>query len=304
MTHTQHRLKGVLFAIIGATLWGLGGTVSDLLFNQRGLDVDWYVTARLLISGVFLLSLYKIRRPKQSIFIVFRNPRTIVSLFVYSLIGMLFVQYAYMASIATGNVAVATLLQYIAPVYIIIWFVIRGLDVFRPFDILAIAMTLIGTFLLLTNGSISHLVVSPTSLFWGIIAGLALAFYTIYATGLLDKFPSILIVGWAMIISGCAMNFKQPIWDVSFNTMSASTIVYLIFGIIAGTALAFYLFIDSLKYLSPKEPTLLGTIEPVIAVVTSALWLDVTFQSIQVVGIVLILILILMLSLKKQPEEI
>ncbi|WP_228480676.1 DMT family transporter [Staphylococcus sp. GDY8P57P] len=304
MTHTQHRLKGVLFAIIGATLWGLGGTVSDLLFNQRGLDVDWYVTARLLISGVFLLSLYKIRRPKQSIFIVFRNPRTIVSLLIYSLIGMLFVQYAYMASIATGNVAVATLLQYIAPVYIIIWFVIRGLDVFRPFDILAIAMTLIGTFLLLTNGSISHLVVSPTSLFWGIIAGLALAFYTIYATGLLDKFPSILIVGWAMIISGCAMNFKQPIWDVSFNTMSASTIVYLIFGIIAGTALAFYLFIDSLKYLSPKETTLLGTIEPVIAVVTSALWLDVTFQSIQVVGIVLILILILMLSLKKQPEEI
>lgn len=92
-----------------------------------------------------------------------------------------------MASIATGNVAVATLLQYIAPVYIIIWFVIRGLDVFRPFDILAIAMTLIGTFLLLTNGSISHLVVSPTSLFWGIISGLALAFYTIYATGLLEK---------------------------------------------------------------------------------------------------------------------
>ena len=101
---------------------------------------------------------------------------------------MLFVQYAYMASIATCNVAVATLLQYIAPVYIIIWFVIRGLDVFRPFDILAITMTLIGTFLLLTNGSISHLVVSPTSLLWGIISGLALAFYTIYATGLLEKF--------------------------------------------------------------------------------------------------------------------
>lgn len=64
-----------------------------------------------------------------------------------------------------------------------------------------------------------------------------------------------------------------------------------------------YLFIDSLKYLSPKETTLLGTIEPVIAVVTSALWLGVTFQSVQVIGIVLILILILMLSLKKQPEE-
>ena len=45
---------------------------------------------------------------------------------------------------------------------------------------------------------------------------------------------------------------------------------------LGGTAFAFYLFIDSLKYLSPKETTLLGTIEPVIAVVTSALWLGVT----------------------------
>ena len=71
---------------------------------------------------------------------------------------------------------------------------------------------------------------------------------------------------------------------------------------LGGTAFAFYLFIDSLKYLSPKETTLLGTIEPVIAVVTSALWLVLLSIS-QVIGIVLILILILMLSLKKQPEE-
>ena len=69
MNHTQHRLKGVLFAIIGATLWGLGGTVSDY-FNQRDIEVDWYVTARLLISGIFLLSLYKLLHPKQSMFIV------------------------------------------------------------------------------------------------------------------------------------------------------------------------------------------------------------------------------------------
>ena len=48
---------------------------------------------------------------------------------------------------------------------------------------------------------------------------------------------------------------------------------------LGGTAFAFYLFIDSLKYLSPKETTLLGTIEPVIAVVTSALWLGVTFNQ-------------------------
>ena len=72
---------------------------------------------------------------------------------------------------------------------------------------------------------------------------------------------------------------------------------------LGGTAFAFYLFIDSLKYLSPKETTLLGTIEPVIALLQVHYGWSVTFQSVQVIGIVLILILILMLSLKKQPEE-
>ena len=58
-----------------------------------------------------------------------------------------------MASTNTGNAAIATLLQYIAPVYIIIWFVIRGVAKLTLFDVLAIIMTLLGTFLLLTNGS-------------------------------------------------------------------------------------------------------------------------------------------------------
>lgn len=304
MKNSMHsRSKGIFFAIIGASLWGLGGTVSDLLFNQRDINIDWFVTARLLISGVVLLITYKFLNPSRSIFIVFNSPSNIFKLLLYSLLGMLFVQYAYMASIGTGNVAVATLLQYIAPVYIIIWYIIRGLETLKRFDILAIIMTLVGTFLLLTNGSISQLTVPPTSLFWGIISGLALAFYTIYAPQLLNQFSSILVVGWAMIISGLAMSFKHPIWKIDISTLSTSTFIYIIFGILLGTTLAFLLFVDSLKYLTAKETTLIGTIEPVIAVIASAVWLGESFKIQQVIGIILIIVLILLLSLKKQPSQ-
>lgn len=48
---TKFRIIGILLAIVGASFWGLGGTVSDFLFQQRDIDVNWYVTARLLISG-------------------------------------------------------------------------------------------------------------------------------------------------------------------------------------------------------------------------------------------------------------
>ncbi|SGW90700.1 DMT family transporter [Staphylococcus argenteus] len=302
--HSALRLKGILLAITGACLWGLGGTVSDFLFKHHNIDIDWYVTARLVISGIFLLIMYKMMQPKRSIFSVFQDRQMLGKLLIFSILGMLVVQYAYMASINTGNAAIATLLQYIAPVYIIVWFVLRGVAKLTLFDVLAIVMTLVGTFLLLNNGSFSNLVVNPASLFWGILAGVALAFYTIYPSKLLNRYGSILIVGWAMLISGIAMNLRHPIWQINISEWGLSTILFLLFGIIGGTALAFYFFIDSLQYISAKETTLFGTVEPVVAVIASSLWLHVAFKSFQIVGIILIMILILLLSLKKQPKEI
>lgn len=299
----QSRFLGIILAILGASFWGLGGTVSDYLFKQQNIDINWYVTARLLISGFLLLTIFKILNPRQSIFIVFRNVTNTIQLLIFSTLGMLLVQYAYMASIIYGNAAIATLLQYIAPVYIILWFIILKKETFKLFDVIAILLTLTGTFLLLTNGSLDSLMVSSSSMIWGIISGLSLAFYTIYASNLLSKFPAILVVGWAMLISGILMNFKAPIWQFTISQIDISVILYLAFGIILGTAMAFFFFIKSLNYLSAKETTLFGTIEPVMAIVASALWLKVVFLPFQLLGIVLIIILILALSLKKDKER-
>lgn len=299
----QSRFLGIILAILGASFWGLGGTVSDYLFKHQNIDINWYVTARLLISGLLLLTIFKILNPRQSIFIVFRNVTNTIQLLIFSTLGMLLVQYAYMASINYGNAAIATLLQYIAPVYITLWFIIRKKETFKLFDVIAILLTLTGTFLLLANGSLDSLMVSSSSMIWGIISGLSLAFYTIYASNLLSKFPSILVVGWAMLISGILMNFKAPIWQFTMSQIDISVILYLAFGIILGTAMAFFFFIKSLNYLSAKETTLFGTIEPVMAIVASALWLKVVFLPFQLLGIVLIIILILALSLKKDKER-
>lgn len=299
----QSRFLGIILAILGASFWGLGGTVSDYLFKQQNIDINWYVTARLLISGFLLLTIFKILNPRQSIFIVFRNVTNTIQLLIFSTLGMLLVQYAYMASINYGNAAIATLLQYIAPVYIILWFIILKKETFKLFDVIAILLTLTGTFLLLTNGSLDSLMVSSSSMIWGIISGLSLAFYTIYASNLLSKFPAILVVGWAMLISGILMNFKAPIWQFTISQIDISVILYLAFGIILGTSMPFFFFIKSLNYLSAKETTLFGTIEPVMAIVASALWLKVVFLPFQLLGIVLIIILILALSLKKDKER-
>ena len=46
---------GFVVAILAGTLFGVGGTFAQFLFQQRGVDVGWLVTMRLLFGGMALL---------------------------------------------------------------------------------------------------------------------------------------------------------------------------------------------------------------------------------------------------------
>ncbi|MET3317659.1 UNVERIFIED_ORG: drug/metabolite transporter (DMT)-like permease [Peribacillus simplex] len=298
----QNRLIGIFFVIFGASFWGVGGTVAQHLFQSGNIDVDWFVTTRLLFGGILLLSSQLVSRNRKQLFQIWRETTSRNRLIIFSLFGMLLVQYSYMASIALGNAAVATLLQYLAPIFIIFYFIAKGIQKLTRSDLLAISLTLLGTFLLLTNGSFHNLSVPYSAVIWGVISGLSLAFYTLYARSLLESFSSVIVVGWAMLLAGIVMNFVHPIWAIEAINWSASIYISLGFTILFGTALAFWMFIKSLEYLTAKETTLLGTVEPLTAVVSSILWLQLPFGTWQIVGGFLILVLVVYLSLQNKKK--
>ena len=49
------KVKGITYALIGGTCWGLSGIVGKLLFDTRGLNAQWLVTARLIIGGLIMI---------------------------------------------------------------------------------------------------------------------------------------------------------------------------------------------------------------------------------------------------------
>lgn len=300
MKNTNNRTVGIIFVLLGASFWGIGGTAGHYLFETADINVNWYVSTRLVLSGVLLLGMQLLLAGRKTVFTIWKDPQKRLSLIIFSLLGMLLVQYSYMASIAEGNAAIATLLQYLAPIYIIIWVIFRGHQKLHVSDMVAILLTIIGTLLLLTNGSFKGLSVPSIAIIWGVISGISLAFYTLYARNLLRFYSSVTVVGWAMIIAGVCMNVIHPIWRVETQDWSAATFGVLGFTIIFGTTLAFWMFIKSLEYLEAKETTLLGTVEPLTAVVSSVIWLNIPFGFWQVIGMGLILILVLYLSLAKK----
>jgi len=297
----KKRFIGFALVISGAFFWGIGGTVAQQLFQTHGIEVSWLVSTRLLIGGVGLLIIQAIFKNKNQIIDVWRKYP--FKLLIFGLVGMLAVQYTYMASIQHGNAAVATLLQYLAPVMIIIWVVMRGQSKFTQKDGITVSLALVGSFLLLTNGSLSTLAVSLPAIVWGLLSGVTLAFYTLYAIPLLREFDSLVIVGWAMLIGSFFISFVHPPWQIELSTFTPEIWIYLFIVIIFGTMLAFWFYIESLQTLTAKETSLLGNIEPLTAVLATVFWLNVPFGTFQWLGTTLIILMMIYLAFAKEKKS-
>lgn len=298
----NNQLKGTLLVLFGATFWGIGGTVTEKLFTDYHLPVNTFVSIRLTLSGFFLLLIAKFiqRNPLTHIFKV---KSSLLQLIIYSLFGMLGVQYTFMATIHTGNVAIATLLQFLAPVVILIYLLFTRKSKFRWGDIIIIICSLFGTSLLLTNGDYSSLSVPKVAIVWGLLTACAAAFYTVYAVKLFLQWPSLVIIGWSMFIGGIALSIINLDFSFPWHLLDIQGFLYFIFVITFGTMFAFWMYLESVKYISPQTTALFGVLEPVTAVISSVIWLKVPFGIWQFIGMLVILSVVLYMSIGMKPRR-
>lgn len=297
------RWLGIILVLIGAIFWGIAATVSQRLFDE-GITVGWLVAVRLISSGLFMLIIVLLSKKRHLVFLPWKNGKDAISLLIFSYLGMVAVQYTFMISIDHGNAAVATLMQYQAPIFVILYYILRKVAQLTMRDVIAVTLSLAGTFFVLTNGSFSELVVPLPSVVWGLISGVALAFYTIYASLLIRKWGSLVVIGWSMMVGGLSVAFFHPIRDVDTSAWTSSTVIMLIFVVFFGTFVAFYFFVESLQYLQPSETTLLGTVEPLAAVLTTILWLQIPYGTYQIIGTILIIGMIVFLSLFQEKKTV
>ncbi|HEK9101052.1 EamA family transporter [Bacillus pfraonensis] len=296
------RRLGLIMIITGATLWGLSGPMIQWLFQHTKISSIDFLVIRLLLAGVFILWFLLLK--KQNIFRIWQSPRHLLQLIIFSILGMLGAQYAFIETVHISNAVTATLFQFLGPVLITVYVALRHKKLPSTMQVLAIVAALTGTYFIITNGSVQNIVLSKEAILFGLLTAIGFAFYTLHPASLIKQWGTTLIIGWGMLIGGIALFIynRSFEWKQLSQTFTLQTFSMLILIIISGT-LSFLLYIGSLKYLSATETSILSSIEPLVAAVISITWLKESFGAYQLLGGVCIVIAVIFLTMPEKEAE-
>lgn len=300
MGHMERReaLRGTALTLLGGVFWGLAGVFGQYLFVNKEMSAKWLVSVRLVLAGLLLLSTVFAKQKKEA-FAIWKNKKDAFRLVMFGLLGMAFCQLTYYMAVEQSNAGTATVLQYTAPVMIMVYLSVKNKKLPTAVETTALVLALGGTFLLATHGNITSLTMSKQALLLGLASAVAMVLYNLLPGELMNKYGTFAVIGWGMLVGGvflCAI--IQPwhvegIWD--WQTVGCMATV-----IIVGTVLSFGTYMEGVRLIGAARASLFASVEPLTATLATVLFMNVEFVKMDVAGFVCIIGAVILLSLPKK----
>ena len=293
----KEKSLGISQSLVGATMWGASSVAINSLFSITAMPYIVLLFFRLLLSSLILFVFIK---PHF-------NKKALLSISIFGVIGLFAAQLTYLAAIYYSNATTATVLQYLFMPMVVIYDLLRKNRPTTLILVISITFSFFGLILLSVNfySTGSLFVVSPVGLFFGLMAAVSGAFYTIYARVLVKKegFEPTISMGFLFACIPAAIFGLYP--SIRYiSTLSAMplgsilTIAGLIlFVVIVGTVGAFYLYIKSMKHINSSDASVTASMEPISAAIFSVLILDIFLTGIQYLGAAIIILSIFFIQI-------
>ena len=220
------------------------------------------------------------------------------------MIGIAACQMTYYMAVDDSNAGIATVLQYTAPVMIMIYLSIRNRKLPEVSERVALILAFGGIILLATHGHLTELSISKTTLVLGLMSAVATVFYNLLPGNLMDEYSTFAIVGWGMLVSGIALlPFVRPWNTTPLITWDWQTFLCTGVVIIVGTVLSFGFYMEGVRLIGGSRASLFASVEPLTATIASVLFMGVAFSVMDLLGFVGIIGAVVILSLPKKAEK-
>ena len=277
-------LRGRWLVFMAAMLWGTSATLARFVFRDRHIPALAVVELRLLISVLILGPWLAWRRPQA---LIVRRADWGYFL-VLGLFGVAAVQGTYYYAISVLGVGPAILLQYMAPSLIVVYEALRGTPV-RTSTGAAVVAALLGTALLVGGVNQVALHAGPAQWAVGFAAAFAFAFYVVFSKRGLDRYAPETVLFYTFLIAATFWAIITPPWTIITRGYGPDLwLMFLALGIFS-TLVPFSFFYAGLRRLPPSEAGVVATLEPVVAVLSAALFLGEGLGVMQWLGAVLVL---------------
>lgn len=283
-------------AAFGAGLaWGCTSPIAQYLFDAKGIVPQWLVPCRMLLAGILLL-VYASVIKRQKMFEIFGDKKDTLRLVAVGILGMMGMQYTFFAAIQETNAGIATIFQYLNPALLLVFYGMAYQTLPKIKEIIAVSCSIVGIFLVATQGNIHGLSISKMGLAYGMALAIATSSYGVLPGPLLKKYPSETVCGWAMLTGGVVLSFIFRPWHIKVEVDAVVFVGYMVITIV-GTILPFVLYLAAVKCSGGVYAGLLSSVEPVAATLVAALFLGTSFPAIDLLGFGLVLSTLFVLNI-------
>jgi len=287
-------VRGYLFILSAVLFWSGSASLAKHLFTTS-YDTLIIVQTRSSLSFVLFAVYFALRR--RAIFKI--DSKDLLKFVLVGVIGVAVTNFTYYFAVKESTVATAILIQYIAPVLVMIYAVsvIRS-ELLSSAKVISMALALIGCFFAVTSGSVSSLQLTGWGLASGFASALGYAFMLLMSKHLLAKYSVWTMLTYAFGFATLFWLFVNPPWVVASRGYDEGDWgIFLLFAVMS-ILIPHSLFSSGLKLMEASTVGIVTTLEPVFSILIAHLALGEAFGGAQIIGAIAVVTAIVLLQLR------
>jgi drug/metabolite transporter, DME family len=313
-----HSTRGYLFIAAATFCWGLSAAMGRAMFTGRfsGAHVlspiDPLILAQSRSTFALLLLAPLLLVTKRAALSVRKSH--LAQFFLLGVLGLCGANYFYYYAIEKTTVATAIVLQYVAPVWVLLYMLVRGLQ--RPTlkRVSGVILAVIGcAFAVGEIGArssfpwlaISRVRFDKLGVIAAELAAITFAFYNVYGQHLVRVYQRWTVLVYSLLGASVFWIMVNPPWKIAAQHYSGAQWLFMLIFAIGSMLIPFSLYFTGLQYLDATRAIVTACLEPVWAILLTAMIIGEGVSPIQILGIVVVLAAVILVQRpdRKAPDE-
>ncbi len=226
-------------------------------------------------------------------------------MFVLGILGVAASNYLYYLAIQRTNVATAIILQYAAPILVLLYTVARGLQKPTVQRVASVGLAVGGIAMVIGIFSSGGFRLDTIGVMAALGAAFSFALYNVGGHSLLARYDRWTVLLYVLLSASLFWLVVNPPWKIFAAHYSVEQWLFLLVFSLISVLAPFSFYFAGLQHLEPTRAIVVSCLEPVFSIVIAAVVLGEVLRPLQAVGIVLVLVAIVVVQLpdRRLQEE-